>query len=152
MRIARRVDRAILLFVAVKAVNRSEGAEEAILFVVDTGGEEQSVGQSGSRVVSEGERPQAIDGHERVVGVPHPADEFVGEAVERSNPAAAEVAYENDVAELAKIASGPHHAPGSVEPVAVLEVADMPAGGSEELDETEAITADGSCRGASCLA
>ena len=43
-----------LLFVAVEAVGRSEGAKEAVGFVVNAGGEKQSVGQAGGRVITEG--------------------------------------------------------------------------------------------------
>jgi hypothetical protein len=132
-----------LLFVAVEAVEGCKSSEEAVLFVVDTGGEEQSVGRSGTRIVAEGERPQAIDGNERVVGIPHPADEFVGEAVEGGDPAAAEIADQNGVAEFTEIARGPNNSPGSVKPVAVLQVADVLAAGSEEFDEAEAIATDG---------
>src|SRR5260370_28712200 len=71
------------------------------------------------------------------------ADELVGEAVERRDPSAAEIADENGVADLAKIARGPYDPPGSVEPVAVLEVADVLAGGCEQFDEAKAIAADG---------
>src|SRR5260370_35903251 len=70
------------------------------------------------------------------------ADELVGEAVERRDPSAAEIADENGVAELAKIARGPYDTPGSVEPVAVLEVADVLAGGCEQFDEAKSIAAD----------
>src|SRR5467141_3492040 len=145
---ARREDRAALLFVAVETVNRRDGAEEAVSFIVDAGGEEQSVSRSGSvfggvAIVSEGERPQAINGHERAIGILNEADELVREAVERGDPSAAEIADENGVAELAEIASRPHDAPGRVEPVAVLEVADVLALGREELDEAESSATHG---------
>lgn len=65
------------------------------------------------------------------------ADELVREAVEGCDPAAAEIAYEDGIAELAEITRGPDHTPGSVEPIAVLEVPDVPAGWSEQFDETE---------------
>src|SRR5260370_1335139 len=132
-----------LLFVTVEAVEGSEGAEEAVLFVVDSGGEEQGVGRSGGRVVPEGERPQAVDGHERAIGILHEADEFVGEAVERGDPSAAEIGDENGIADLAEIASGTTHAPRRVEPVAVLEVADVFARWSKDFDKAKAIATDG---------
>src|SRR5260370_30495572 len=132
-----------LLFVAVEAVEGRDGAEEAVDFIVDTGGEKRSVGWSGASVVAESERPQAVDGHERAIGILHEADELVGEAVERRDPSAAEIADENGVAELAKIARGPYDTPGSVEPVAVLEAADGLAGGRERPYEAKAMTAAG---------
>ena len=62
--------------------------------------------------------------------------EFVSKAVECGDPTAAEIAYQNGIAEFAEIASGPHHAPRRVEPVAMREVADVPALGSEDFDES----------------
>lgn len=64
------------------------------------------------------------------------------EAVAGRDPAAAEVAYQDRVAELAEIAGGPDHTPGSAEPIAVLEVPDVGAGWSEEFDETEPSATD----------
>jgi len=86
---------------------------KTVLFIVDTGGEEQCVRRAGSTIVPESERPQSIKEHKRIVGVgvPHEADEFMREAVECSDPSAAEVAHENGVAELAEIASGPPQHP-----------------------------------------
>src|SRR5260370_637048 len=124
MRITRREDRPNLLFVAVEAVEGSERAEEAVVFIVDAGGEKQGVRRSGSRVISESERPQAVDGHKRIIGILQEADEFVGEAIECGNPTPTEISDEDAVAELAQIAAGPHGAPGSAEPIAMLEVAD----------------------------
>ena len=43
------------------------------------------------RVVPERERPETIDGYERIVFVLQESDEFVREAVERGDPAAAEI-------------------------------------------------------------
>src|SRR5260370_9176656 len=143
MRITRREDRPNLLFVAGAAVEGIERGEEAVVFIVDAGGEKQGVRRSGSRVISESERPQAIDGHKRIIGILQEADEFVGEAVECGDPAATEIADEDGVAELAEIARGPHGAPGSVEPIAMLEVADVLAAWREQLDEAEASAADG---------
>src|SRR5438552_18061036 len=129
-----------LFFVAVEAVDGRDGAEEAVLFAVNASSEEQSVRWPGVCVVAEGERPKPIDGQDGIVGILHEADEFVREAVEGGNLAAAEIAYENGVAELAEIARGPDNSPRRIEPGTMLEVADVPAGGCEELDEAEAVT------------
>ena len=66
---SRAESRPILFFVAVKAVNGRDGAEESVLFAVNAGGEKQCVGWSspvfrgsGVAIVAEGEGPQAIDG------------------------------------------------------------------------------------------
>src|SRR5260370_18357557 len=115
---ARREDRD-LVFVGVEAVEGGEGDGEAVVFSVDAGGEKQGVRRSGSRVISEGEGPQAVDFHKRIIGILQEADEFVGEAIECGNPAATEIADEDGIAELAKIARGPYGAPGSIEPIAI---------------------------------
>ena len=86
---------------------------------------------------AESERPQSVDGHEGIVGILQESFELVRETVECRDPAAAEIADENRVAELAEITSGPHHAPRRVEPVAMLEVADVSAPGSKDFDESE---------------
>ncbi len=131
-----------LLFVAVEAVYGRDGPEEAVLFAVGAGSEEHSVGRSSGPIVSECEGPQAVNEHKRVIGILYETDEFMREAVERSDPAAAEIADENGVAELAKITRGPNDAPRGVEPVAVLEVADVLALGGKEFDEPETSAAD----------
>src|SRR5438552_14851987 len=100
-----------LFFVAVEAVDRRDRAEEAILFAVNAGGEKQSVRWPGVRVVAEREGPEPIDRQDGIVGILDEADEFVREAVERGNLAAAEIAYENGIAELAKVACGPDNSP-----------------------------------------
>src|SRR5882724_12062246 len=135
-----------LFFVAVEAVDGSDGAKEAVLLTVNASGEKQSVGWSspvfrgsGVAIVAEGERPKSVDGENGIVGVLHEAQEFVSEAVESSNVAATEIADENGVAELAEIASGPHDAPGRVEPRAMLEVPDVLAGGREDFNEAIAV-------------
>jgi len=138
--VSREKTRRRLFFVAVEAVDRRDRAEEAVLFAVNAGSEEQSVRWPGVCVVAEGERPKPIDGQDGIVGILHEADEFVREAVEGGNLAAAEIAYENGVAELAEIARGPDNSPRRIEPGTMLEVADVPAGGCEELDEAEAVT------------
>src|SRR5213082_3350744 len=96
-----------LLFVAVETVYGRDGAEQAVLFAVDSSGEVERVGRSGCAVVTERERPQSIDGQDGIVRVFHETQEFVGEAVKGGDPAAAEIADENGVAELTKIARGP---------------------------------------------
>jgi len=84
-------------FVAVEAVDRRDRAEEAVLLTVNAGGEKQSVRGPGVRVIAEGKGPQTIDGQDGIVGILHEADEFVREAIERSNLATAEIANENGV-------------------------------------------------------
>ena len=95
--VSREKTRRRLFFVAVETVDGRDGAEEAVLFAVNAGSEEQSVRWPGVRVVAEGERPKPIDGQDGIVGILHEADEFVREAIERSNLATAEIANENGV-------------------------------------------------------
>src|SRR5438552_10680386 len=109
--VSREKTRRRLFFVAVEAVDGRDGAEEAVLFAVNASGEKQSVRGPGVRVVAEREGPEPIDRQDGIVGILYEADEFVGEAVERGNLAAAEIADENGVAELAEIARGPDNSP-----------------------------------------
>src|SRR5260370_29770861 len=108
---ARREDRD-LLFVAVEAVEGSERAEEAVVFIVDAGGEKQGVRRSGNRVISEGEGPQAVDFHKRIIGILQEADEFLGEAIECGNPAPTENDHDAGSTELPQNPPGPNTAPG----------------------------------------
>ncbi len=55
-------------------------------------------------------------------------------------PAAAEIADQDDVAEFAEVTRGPHDAPGSIEPIAVLEATLEFALGAENVDEAEALS------------
>src|SRR4029077_11399087 len=55
----------------------------------------------------------------------------------------AEITDQDGVAEGAEVARRPHHAPRRVHPRPVLQVTDMLAVGSKDLDEAEALTADG---------
>ena len=80
-----------LLFVSIQVVDWCKCAEEAVIFVVDSGGKEQRICRARIRVVPERERPETIDGYERIVFVLQESDEFVREAVERGDPAAPEI-------------------------------------------------------------
>ena len=82
-----------LFFVSIQAVDWRKCAEEAVIFVVDSGGEEQRICRARIRVVPERERPYAIDGYERIVFVFEESAVFVREAVERGDPAATEIPY-----------------------------------------------------------
>ena len=101
----------LLFFVAVEAVDGRDGTEKAILLSVNASGEEQSVRGPGVSVIAKGKGPKSIDSQDGVIRIPHEADEFVGEAIERGNLATSEIADENGVAELAEIARGPHNSP-----------------------------------------
>src|SRR5579859_3380467 len=98
LRVFRGRNFSVLLFVTVEAVHRRDGAKEAVLFSVDSGSEEESVSRSRVSVVAEGEGPQTVNEHERVIGIPHEADEFTGKAIECSNPSAAEISDQDGVA------------------------------------------------------
>ena len=123
--------------------DRGQCAEEAVHLVVGASGEPQSGRGAGGAVVAEGQGPNSVDEYSGVVGIEDEADEFLGEAVEGGNPAAAEIAHEDGVAELAEVARSPDDSPGSVEPVAVFEATLELTGGTEDIDETEAGATDG---------
>src|SRR5277367_2915565 len=91
--------------------HRSQRAEKAMRFVVGAGGKEQRGGWTGVAVVSEGERPESINGQNRVVRILHETDKFLSEPVVCGDPAAAEITHEDAVAENAEIARRPDHSP-----------------------------------------
>jgi hypothetical protein len=133
-----------LLFVAVLFGEYGcQRAEEATRFIVGSCGKPQSGRGTGGAIIAEGQGPNTVDQYPGVVGIEDEADEFLGEAVEGGDPAAAEIADENGVAELAEVARSPDDSPGSVEPVAVLEATLECTGGAEDSDETEAGAGDG---------
>src|SRR5437016_1748955 len=131
--------RATLLFVAVETVDRSDGAEEAVLFIVYAGSEKQSVCRSGAGVIAERERPQSVNGQDGVVRILQEAHEFVGEAVKRGDPTTAEVAHENGVAELTEIARGPNNSPGCIQPSTMLKMSDVLSSGREDFNKAQTV-------------
>src|SRR5438132_2017162 len=138
--VSREKTRRRLFFVAVEAVDGRDGAEEAILFAVNAGGEKQSVRGPGVRVIAKRERPQTVNGQDGVIRILHESHEFVGEAIESGNLATAEITDKNGVAELAKVARGPHNRPRRIKPWAILEMADVLAGWREEFNEAKTVT------------
>src|SRR5580704_1017780 len=116
--------------------HRSQRSEKAVRFMVGAGRKEQRCGWSGTAVIAEGERPESIDGQNRVVRILHEADKFLREPVVSSDPTAAEIAHENAVAENTKIAGSPNNSPGRIQPWTVLEMADVLAIGLVELNES----------------
>src|SRR2546429_4940351 len=138
--VSREKTRRRLFFVAVEAVDGRDGAEEAILFAVNAGGEKQSVRGPGVRVIAKRERPQTVNGQDGVIRILHESHEFVGEAIESGNLATAEITDKNGVAELAKVARGPHNRPRRIKPWAMLEMADVLAGWREEFNEAKTVT------------
>ncbi len=67
----------------------------------------------------------------RMSWILHKTFKFVGEAVECGDPSAAKIANQDGIAEFAEIARGPHDSPGSIEPIAMLEVPDVLAARGE---------------------
>src|SRR5438270_13774325 len=103
-------------------------------FVLNAGGKEECRGGPGTGigdiVVAEGKRPESIDGQEGVVRILQESEEFVGEAIERRDPSAAEVSYQDRIAELAEVTRSPDDSPRRIKPRAMLQVSDVLAGGS----------------------
>jgi len=60
--------------------DRSQRAEQAVRFAVETGRKEQRCGWTSRRTVSEGQRPQSIDAQNRTVRIVQEADELASEA------------------------------------------------------------------------
>src|ERR1700730_15115055 len=122
--------------------DRSQRAEQAMRFAIGTGREEQRGGWTSRGVVSEGQRPQSIDDQNRTVRIVQEADELASEAVVCRDLAAAEIAHEYGIAEETEIARRPNDSPRCAQPLAVLEMAEVPASRLVQFDEAKAIASD----------
>src|SRR5271165_1606035 len=131
--------RELLYGTVVLCWQRSESTEESVLLAVQASGEIECSGRTCAGVIAEGEGPQAVDGHQGIVGILQEAEELVIEAVEGGNPATAEVAHEDGIAEDAEVARRPDHSPRGIQPIAVLQVADVFAGGGEDFHVAVAV-------------
>src|SRR3982074_2925727 len=103
---------AIVVIVAVAAIDARGGrqaAEEAVLFAVDAGGEEEGVVAAGRAVVAEGECPEAFDLDRVGVLVAKEAVEFAAPGIEGGDAAGAEVADKDVAAEIAEVVGGLCH-------------------------------------------
>src|SRR5919108_1457805 len=129
----------LLLLVAVQAVDGSDGAEKSVRFALNAGGEEQCGRRAGGGVVAKRDHPQAVNGHDGVIGIFQEGDEFAGEAVERGDFPASEIADEDGIAVFAEVARSPDNAPGRIHPRAVLKVANELARRSEEEHVSEPV-------------
>src|SRR5690242_5370144 len=108
----------VALVVSTRLAGRQR-AEQAVGFVVQSGGEKQRIARAGCRVVSEAEAPKPVD----VDGLSFRAAEQpfkLAVRVECRDLAAAELADQEPVAPLAEIGGRMRHAPGSIHPLAVL--------------------------------
>src|ERR1035437_9668992 len=110
--------------------------------VVRASGEKERGRRAGRRAIAKSERPEAVDDYQRIIWIFHEAKELVGKAVEGGDPAAAEIADEDGVAELAEITRSPDDSPRRVEPGTVFEVPDMLARGSENFNIAIAIASN----------
>src|ERR1700724_4609689 len=115
--------------------NRCERAEQAIGLIVRTGGEEQRAGWTSAAIVAETQCPESVDLQGGAVRVQHVAEEAASDRVEGSDRVTAEVTDEDGVAELTEAGRRPDHAPGSVEPVAMLQTLQQVAVTIEDVDE-----------------
>src|SRR2546427_9401167 len=117
--------------------NGNQRAEQAVLLVVETSGEEQRGRGTRAASIAESEGPQSVNGQDRVVRVPHQSKEFSGKGVERGDLAAAELPDQEFAAEFAEIARRQGHPPRSVHPRAMLEFGQPLARGVEDGHRTQ---------------
>src|SRR5579884_737197 len=117
--------------------HRLQGAEEAVRFVVNPGGEIEFVGVA-DEAVAEGDTPQAVNCDRIVVEVFKLTQESLGVGVEGIDAPIAEVADEQIVAESAKIAGSQGQTPGRVERALRGEVICQTAIGVKYVNETVA--------------
>src|SRR5260370_17861242 len=111
-----------------------DGAEQPVCFVVPAGGEEQRGRVAGQAAVAEGQAPQPVDG-DRVPGwVLQLAEERAGRRVEGADPAVAEVAHQQVIAEGAETCESQGQAPGGGERSAGGEAADQATRRPEHRD------------------
>src|SRR5260370_41559933 len=98
-----------------------------MFFRARSGGEEQGVDRRIDEAVAKGDAPQAVDRYRLPVGRLELADEPAGGQVIGVDPAVAEVADEQAVAELAKAGGRECHAPGRIERAARRDPPDQMA-------------------------
>ena len=90
-------------------------AEQAVLFVFDSGGEIEAVRQPGIRVAAaETKRPQAID-LQKTVGIVKPAHEGIRCQIVGTDESVAEISHQKGVAQLAEIARRDRQSPWRIE-------------------------------------
>ena len=103
-----------LLFVAIQAVDGSDGAEEAVGFALNSRGEKQRRRGTCRGAVAKRDHPKTIDNHVGVIGIFHERNEFSREAIERGDFSTAEIAHKDGIAVFAEITGSPNHAPGRI--------------------------------------
>src|SRR5689334_14756782 len=100
---------------------RHQGAEQAVIFVVDSRCEVQNVGRARGCAVSEFDSPQAFDLNRLTILTVHHALKFAGFGVERGDVPAAKLPDQQLLAQLSKAAWRLSHTPRRVQEVAVFE-------------------------------
>src|SRR5262249_53335687 len=92
-----------------------EGAEEAMLFVINPRGEvEGGLGAAGA-AVAEDQGPQSLDHPGVALVVPEQAEEVAGTRIKGTDAAVAETAHQQGVAEFAESVRRQRQAPGRVQ-------------------------------------
>src|SRR4029453_5653340 len=119
-----------------------DGAEQAVGFVVDPGGEQQS-GRSAGDAVAKAQRPQALDLDRAAILVPQAATERPGLGVVGVDAAVAEVSHQQVAAEATEPGGrGLHQAPGGVEVAAAEPAPQQVAAGAVDVHEAPARAGD----------
>src|SRR5262245_10259343 len=93
-----------------------QAAEQAIHLIIDAGGEVEGVLVASGGAVAEGQGPEAVDGDRLSRFVLHQSQESAGRGIVGGDPAAAEIADEQCIAELSEVGGSKRDSPGSVEP------------------------------------
>src|SRR5262245_40505875 len=124
-----------------RLVCRLDRAEQAVLFVVDSGREQQGRRVAGY-AVAEAQRPQPIDLDRVTVLVPEAPDEFATSWLVGIDTAVTEVADQQGAAEAAEPCRREHETPRSVKLAPLDQVANQVAARAVNVDETPAWAGD----------
>ena len=118
--------------------NGPDPSEQAISFVIDTGGKEEVIGRTRQASVAEGERPQAINGDGLTLVVLQLSEKATRGRSECVDAPIAEVSHQQSVAESAKAGRRQGQTPGRVQSAAGSETADEIAICAKNVDKPDA--------------
>src|SRR6185312_13363213 len=105
---------------------------------MNPGGEEQSIGGSGSCVITELQCPEPVYVQDRVVGVLHIAQKFARNRIERRDVTSTEVSNQQRVAELPEFTRGQRNAPWRIKPGSMLQAGEQTTGWAKDINKTPA--------------
>src|SRR3954451_23407108 len=111
-----------------------DAREQAVRLVLDAGGEDERLLRADG-AVAEAQAPQALVDDGVAARIAEGAEQLAGLEVVGVDPAVAEVAHEQRMAELAEVTGRAHQAPRGVQLVAADQAADEPALQRVDVDE-----------------